>query len=88
MKVTVFIPTLDVFISAIDDRFKQETTDLIIIIGKLINLDLDAQFPGLYILEKLLNIKNHELLIEIQLLTNIQDTPKRTSSKCIYKMDR
>lgn len=85
MKITVFFPLLDVLLSGIDSRFKQETSDLITTIGKLINLELDVTSSCLYILENLINVQTQELLAEIKLLKNVQDTPKGTSSKCIYE---
>lgn len=83
MKINVVFPLLDVLLSAIDDRFDQETSDLINIIGKIINLELNDKSPSLYILEKLINIKTQELLVEIKLLKNVQNTPKGTSSKIV-----
>lgn len=85
MKISVFFPLLDVLLSGIDSRFKQGTWDLITTIGKLINLELDVTSFFLYILEYLINIQTQELLVEIKLLKNVQDTPKETSSKCIYE---
>lgn len=45
MKVTVVFPLLDVLLSGIDDRFKQETSDLITVIRQLINLELNCNSP-------------------------------------------
>lgn len=52
MKLTVVFPLLDVLLSGIDDRFKQETSDLITVIGQLINLELNCNSSCVYILKK------------------------------------
>lgn len=85
LKITVVFPLLDVLLSGIDDRFKQETSDLIKVIGQLINLELNSNSSCLYILNNLLNVQTQELLIEIDLLKSIENTPKGTSSDYIYK---
>lgn len=83
LKITVVFPLLDVLLSGIDDRFKQETSDLIKVIGQLINLELNYNSSCLYILNDLLNVQTQELLVEIDLLKTIEDTPKGTSSDYI-----
>jgi len=85
MKVNVVFPLLDVLLSGIDDRFKQETSDLITVIGQLINLELNCNSPYIYILNNLLNIQTQDLFVEIKLLKSIEDTPEGTSSDNIYK---
>lgn len=57
MKLTVVFPLLDVLLSGIDDRFKQETSDFITVIGQLINLELNCNSSCVYILKNLLNIQ-------------------------------
>lgn len=84
IKVTVVFPLLDVLLSGIDDRFKQETSDLITVIGQLINLELNSNSPYIYILNNLLNIQTQDLFVEIKFLKSIEDTPKGTSSDYIY----
>jgi len=74
-----------VLLSGINDRFKQETSDLITVIGQLINLELNCNSPYIYILNNLLNIQTQDLFVEIKLLKSIEDTPKGTSSDYIYK---
>ncbi|XP_060863377.1 zinc finger MYM-type protein 1-like [Metopolophium dirhodum] len=85
MKVTVVFPLLDVLLSGIDDRFKQETSDLITVIGQLINLELNCNSSCIYILKNLLNIRTQDLFVEIKLLKSLEDTPKGTSSDYVYK---
>ncbi|KAL4091829.1 hypothetical protein QTP88_026451 [Uroleucon formosanum] len=85
MKLTVGFPLLDLLLSGIDDRFKQETSDLITVIGQLINLELNCNSSCVYILKNLLNIQTQDLFVEIKLLKSIEDTPKGTSSDYVYK---
>ncbi|KAL4091411.1 hypothetical protein QTP88_026107 [Uroleucon formosanum] len=85
MKLTVVFPLLDLLLSGIDDRFKQETSDLITVIGQLINLELNCNSSCVYILKNLLNIQTQDLFVEIKLLKSIEDTPKGTSSDYVYK---
>jgi len=56
-----------VLLFGIDDRFKQETSDLITVIGQLINLELNCNSSCIYILKNLLNIQTQDLFIEIKL---------------------
>jgi hypothetical protein len=74
-----------VLLFGIDDRFKQETSDLLTVIGQLINLELNCNSPYTYILNNLLNIQTQDLFVETKLLKNIEDTPKGTSSDYVYK---
>lgn len=85
MKLTVVFPLLDVLLSGIDDRFKQETSNLITVIGQLINLELKSNSSCVYILKNLLNIQTQDLFVEIKLLKSIEDTLKGTSSDFVYK---
>ncbi|KAL4153862.1 hypothetical protein QTP88_001695 [Uroleucon formosanum] len=85
MKLAVGFPLLDLLLSGIDDRFKQETSDLITVIGQLINLELNCNSSCVYILKNLLNIQTQHLFVEIKLLKSIEDTPKGTSSDYVYK---
>jgi hypothetical protein len=65
MKVTVVFPILDVLLFGIDNRFKQENYDLIIVIKQLINLELNCNLSYVYILKNLLNIQTQDLFVEI-----------------------
>ncbi|XP_025192695.1 zinc finger MYM-type protein 1-like [Melanaphis sacchari] len=84
---SIFLNTeqMYVLLSGIDDRFKQETSDLITVIGQLINLELNCNSSCIYILKNLLNIQTQDLFVEIKLLKSIEDTPKGTSSDYVYK---
>jgi len=85
MKVTIVFSLLDVLLSVIDNIFKQETSVLITIVGQLINLVINNNLSCLYILNNLLNIQTQELLVEINLLKTIENTPKGISSDYAYK---
>ncbi|KAL4113589.1 hypothetical protein QTP88_017193 [Uroleucon formosanum] len=87
MRVNVYNTTLDTLINGLDLRFKQETLDIINIIGNLVNLDINMENYNTEfdLLNKYFHISKESLISEITLLKQLEDTPKGTCSGSVYK---
>lgn len=87
MRVNVYYTTLDTLISGLDLRFKQETLDIINIVGNLVNLDIKIENYNteLGLLNKYFHISKESLISEITLLKQLKETPKGICSGSVYK---
>lgn len=74
IKIEVYFSTFDILVNAMNDRFKQETIDIICAAAKLINLDFNIDSLSLFL--KFFNKVAGNLETEIIILKNMKDTPK------------
>lgn len=79
MRINVYFATLDVMISSISVRFKQETLNLIKSVGSMLKLETNNEDTK--IIASAFNLDFHELESEIILLKRMENTPKGSNQK-------
>lgn len=79
MKINVYFTTLDVMISSISKRFKQETLDLIKSVGSMLKLETNNEDTK--IITSAFNLDFHGLESEIILLKKLENIPKGSNQK-------
>lgn len=85
MRILVFYSNLDVLLNGLEERFKQDTLDVINAIGLLVNLDDESETSTYKILYTYFSISADDLCCEVNLLRSTEDTPKGTNSGSVHK---
>jgi len=85
MRIFVFYSNLDTLISGLEERFKQDTLDVINAFGLLVNLDDENETSTYKILYTYFSISTEVLCCEVNLLRSTEDTPRGTNSGSVHK---
>lgn len=85
MRIFVFYSNLDTHIRGLEERFKQDTLNVINAIGLVVNLDVEYETSTYKTLYTYFSISAEDLCCEINLLRSTKDTPKDTNSSSVHK---
>lgn len=74
IKIEVYFSTLDILVNSLNERFQQETVDIICAVAKLINLEFNIESSNLF--QRFFHVVAENLEAEIIILKNMKDTPR------------
>lgn len=74
IKIEVYFSTLDILVNSMNERFQQETVDIISAVAKLINLEFNIESSNLF--QRFFHVVAENLEAEITILKNMKDTPR------------